>query len=173
MAEELAALRDRGALDVVQVRASDLFGPGMHASALGAHVFARAVAGKGPRGFGDLDAPHTWTFVADAGAALAAAGTAERPPAVVHVPSASPRSYRQVTDDLAGLVGKPLSASATPPWMLRVLGWFVPPVGAMVEMGYEFDAPFVVADQVAREELGLGETPWTEALRTTVEAFRA
>lgn len=58
MVDDLRRLRDSGQLDVTHVRASDLFGPGMRASALGDEIVGRAVAGRGARGFGDLDAPH-------------------------------------------------------------------------------------------------------------------
>jgi len=88
MATELSALHARGELVVAHVRASDLFGPWMRDSALGEQFIGRAVAGKSPRGLGDLSAPHTWTHTLDAGETLArvgvAAGSFGR---VWHVPS--------------------------------------------------------------------------------------
>lgn len=79
MADRLRRLHAECALEVAQVRASDLFGPSMRTSALGDELIGRAVAGKTARGFGNLDAPHTWTFTRDAGELLAAVGPPRRP----------------------------------------------------------------------------------------------
>lgn len=171
--EMVAALRTSG-LTVAHVRASDLFGPGMRLSACGDEVVGRAVAGKAPRFLGDLDAPHTWTYTVDAGEALARVGT--DPTAfgqVWHVPSDAPRSANQLAQALSAILGRTITAQRTPLWVVRALGLVVPVVGEMVEMAYEFDAPFVVDDAQTRARLGLSPTPFAEALARTVAWFAA
>jgi len=172
MVDELAGLVARGELAVTHVRASDLFGPGMRRSALGDEVIGRAVAGKGARGFGDLTAPHTWTFTHDAGETLARAGL--RPGGtgeVWHVPSEAPRSQVRVAAELSEMLGRQVELKATPTWLLKALGVFVPEVGALVEMAYEFEGPFVVGDGATRAALQQASTPFTDALLETVNGF--
>jgi nucleoside-diphosphate-sugar epimerase len=162
---------DQCGLPVAHVRASDLFGPGMHGSALGDEVIGRAAAGLAPRGLGDLDAPHTWTYTRDAGATLARVGT--DPAAfgrVWHVPSAPPLSFRDGAKALEAALGRPVAISATPAWVLWAIGWFRPEAGELLEMMYEFDRPFVVNDAITRAALGLGHTPFHVALAATVAA---
>jgi nucleoside-diphosphate-sugar epimerase len=174
MATDLDVLRRRGALEVAHVRASDLFGPGMRASALGEEFIGRAVQGKGARGFGNLDAPHTWTFTGDAGATLAAVGLLQGAwGGVFHVPSDRPRSMRDVATALGQQLGRDVPVSSTPGWLLRVIGLVRPEAGAMVEMAYEFEHAFVVADEATRAALGVVHTPFPEALATTVRWFQA
>jgi nucleoside-diphosphate-sugar epimerase len=174
MVDELRRLHDTGELEVTHVRASDLFGPGMRGSALGEEVVGRAVAGRGARGFGDLQAPHTWTFTRDAGETLAAAGlTTEALGRVWHAPSDAPRSQHEVVAELSRLLGRDVKLSATPPWILRLVGLFRPEASEMIEMAYEFERPFVVDDRATRAALAVGHTPLAEALAATVSWYRA
>jgi len=173
MAAELDRLHQVGDLEVAHVRASDLFGPEMRASALGDEFIGRAVRGKHARGFGNLDAPHTWTFTGDAGETLAEVGLRQGSyGGVFHVPSDHPRSMRDVATDLGRQLGRAVSVSATPSWVLRLVGLFKPEAGAMLEMAYEFDRPFIVADETTRAALGLVHTPFPQALGATVRWYR-
>jgi hypothetical protein len=62
---------------------------------------------------------------------------------------------------------------ATPRWLLRLVGLAQPAAGAMVEMAYEFDRPFIVADTAARSALGVSHTPIAEGLEVTVRWFES
>ncbi len=173
MVDELRELHTKGALRVAHVRASDLFGPGIRAASLGDEVFGRAVAGKAPRGFGNLDAPHTWTYTLDAGETLArVALSADAYGQVWHVPSDAPRSQREVASELATLLGRPVPISATPIFVLKLVGLFTPEAREMIEMLYEFEKPFVVGDERARTVLGQTPTRFVEALAETVRWFQ-
>ena len=174
MSAELKAVHARGEVAVAQVRASDLFGPGMRLASAGDELFARAVAGKPARAIGGLDQPHTWTFTRDAGETLARVGLDPSTSGKVwHVPSDRPRTQRELVAAIAEVLGRPVGLQATPAWVLQVLGVFVPPVGAMLEMAYEFEQPFVVEDAATRAALGQAPTPFLEAIRETVRWFGA
>ena len=80
-------------------RASDFFGPGVHNAAMGDRVFRPALGGGTLDLLGNLDVPHTYSFIADFAAALITLG--ERDEAlgeVWHVPSAPPVTPRQFLD---------------------------------------------------------------------------
>ena len=171
MAEALSALHGTGELQVAHVRASNLFGPGMHMSTLGDEVFGRACAGRAPRLLGDPRTAHTWTYVADAGETMALAALNGGWGRAWHVPSAPACSQHEVVEHLGRLLGRKLRASVTPPFVLRLVGLFRPEVGALVEMLYEFRAAFVMSDTDTRAELGQSHTPFEVALAATAAAF--
>jgi nucleoside-diphosphate-sugar epimerase len=174
MIHALTQLHVDGALEVIHVRASDLFGPGLFQSGLGDEVLGRAVRGLGVRGLGDLDAPHTWTFTQDAGETMATAGLRGAAAGRVwHVPSDRPRSQREVVREVGTILGRSLPVSATPALVLRLVGLFRPEAGALVEMLYEFDRPFIVGDEATRVGLGVTHTPFAAALLETVQWFSA
>ncbi len=141
----------------------------MRQSALGEELIGRAIAGKSPRYLGDLHAPHTWTYVLDAGATLARVAmlpTIGR--RVFHVPSSPAVSQAVVIELLANLLGRELEPSRTPPFVLRLLGLIHPEIGELHEMLYEFTRPFVMSDTATREALQLEHTPLDVALRETI-----
>jgi nucleoside-diphosphate-sugar epimerase len=172
MIDELQRLVARGELEVDHVRASDLFGPGMRESALGDEVMGRVAAGKDPRVLGNPELPHTWTFTDDAGETLARVGLGGGPSGRVwHVPSAPPVSQREVVETLQRLVGRQLRLLPTPGLVLRLVGLVRPAAGALVEMLYEFEQPFAMADAATRAALGQTHTPLETALERTLAAF--
>ena len=57
--------------------------------------------------------------------------------------------------------------------MLRFLGFFNPHVRELTEMMYQFEEPFVVEHTKFVEAFGDISTPLTEAIRATVEWYRA
>lgn len=172
LAKALLGHHDRGELSVAQVRASDLFGPGMHLSALGEQLLNRACAGQAPRVLGNPDVPHTWTFVPDAGETLARVGlNPECSGKVWHVPSAPPLSQRAVIERLAEQLGRPLKAELTPKAVLWLLGWIRPEAGELLEMLYEFERPFVMGDALTRSALQQTHTPFDTALAATVASI--
>jgi nucleoside-diphosphate-sugar epimerase len=172
MSETLMQLHADGELEVIHVRASDLFGPGLTQSGLGDEVLGRAVRGLGVRGLGHLDAPHTWTFTGDAGETMATAGLRGAAAGRVwHVPSDRPRSQREVVREVGVLLGRSIPLSTTPALVLRLVGLLRPEAGAVVEMLYEFDRPFIVGDEATRAGLGVTHTPFSAALLKTVQWF--
>jgi nucleoside-diphosphate-sugar epimerase len=175
MIDELRRLSGRGELQVDHVRASDLFGPGLRESALGDEVLGRVASGKDPRILGNPDLPHTFTFTGDAGETLARVGLLEGASSgrVWHVPSAPPVSQRQVIEKLGALLGRKLTLVPTPRAVLYLVGLLRPAARALVEMLYEFEQPFTMADAAAREVLGQAHTPFDSALERTLAAFTA
>lgn len=171
LALDVLRRREAGTLRASQVRASDLFGPTVHQSALGDEVFGRLARGRAPRVLGDPDAPHSWTFLDDAAVTLATVAAHPDPPPVVHVPSEPPCSSREIVQALAALTGHAPRLTTTPRWLLGVVGWFDGTVRELPEMLYEFEAPFVLSDRVAREQLGLTSTPLEDALARTLDSF--
>lgn len=175
MAARLKSLSDAGDLEVATARASDYFGPGATTqSQLGDRVVGAALAGKGAQIVGDPDQPHSYTYSRDAGRTLAALGTRDDVVGEVwHVPNAPARTTREVIAMIADEVGADVKVRPAPKPLLWVMGLFNPTVRELREMLYEFEQPFIVDGSKAETRLGLSPTPLPDAVRETVDWFRA
>ncbi len=175
MARELLAAHQDGRVEVTIGRASDYFGPrGGAQSNLGDRVFTAALAGKTASVLGDLDQPHTYSYIPDIGEGLAVLG--EHPDAagqVWHLPN-DPNTL--TTRQLVDLVYRHAGRSRTkvrmmPPLVLRGVGLFNPTVRELLEMGYQYDEPFIVDSSKITAKLGVHATPIDRALAETLSTY--
>jgi nucleoside-diphosphate-sugar epimerase len=169
MWRDLQAAHQAGRLRMVAGRAADFFGPGVEDSAVGRRFFGPLAGGKVVRVVGDPDRLHTYTYVPDFGEALVRlSATPEAWGQAWHVPNAPTVTTRALAEQAADLAGTTLRLRGTPRWQLRLLGRFVPAVGELVEMLYEFDEDFVVDHTPYATLLGDHATPLDEALAATL-----
>ena len=107
MTEELFAAHRSGQVRVVSVRASDLFGPHVTQSLVGAPFFAPLLRGKPAQLFANLDVPHSLSYVRDVGAALVRVGADDRALGRAwHAPNAPAiplRAFARLLGDEAGI----------------------------------------------------------------------
>jgi nucleoside-diphosphate-sugar epimerase len=170
MWRDLEAAHQAGRLRVVAARASDFFGPGVGDSAVGQRFFGPLARGKVVRVAGNPDRLHTYTYVPDFGEAMVRLSeTPETWGRAWHVPNAPTVTTRAVAEQAAELAGTRPRLHGTPRWQLRLLGRFVPAVGEIVEMLYEFDEDFVVDHTPYANLLGDHATPLDEALAATLQ----
>ena len=158
LAEETMAASRRGDLRVAVARASDFYGPGVvRASAFGVQFFERVLAGKGAYAFGDPDAPHSYAYGPDVARGLARLGAAA--PTTIfgqvwHLPQAPARSTRETMALVGRAMGLGVKIQRVPDWMLRAVGVFQSTIAQVVEMTYQWKAPFVVDDSKWRARFG-------------------
>jgi nucleoside-diphosphate-sugar epimerase len=74
MAAALFHAHQQGRVQVTIGRGSDFFGPHVRSAVMGERVFLPAIAGKKATVLGNLDMPHTYTFINDFGRALVTLG---------------------------------------------------------------------------------------------------
>ena len=77
----------------------------------------------------------------------------------------------EVKKEAIRALGEIGSAEAIPA-LLAILSWFNPTVRAVREELYQFTADWVMDDTKYRSAFGVGETPVTEAIATTVDWYR-
>ncbi|MBL8061845.1 MAG: NAD-dependent epimerase/dehydratase family protein [Anaerolineales bacterium] len=176
MSKAALAAHQEGKLKVAVARGSDFFGPwGLPTAAMGERTFYPMLNGKAANLVGDIDAPHTHTFVNDFGKALVTLG--ERPEAdgqAWHVPNDKPSiSQREMAKMIADEMGLPLKVSAMGKMMMWIGGLFIPEAKEMVEMMYEFEKPFVVDSSKFEKTFGVRATPMKEAIRETVVWYKS
>lgn len=157
-----------GKVRVASARGSDFFGP--WEPIYGKMIFEAALKKKTLNMLGNLNQPHTFTYVKDFGKALAIAGTDERALGKAwHVPSGEAFTQNQLLDLLSKQLGYELIARETGKFMLHLIGFFNPSVKEVVEMLYEFEAPFVMDSSEMEKTFGLKATPFEQRISETLE----
>ncbi|MCE9575234.1 MAG: NAD-dependent epimerase/dehydratase family protein [Deltaproteobacteria bacterium] len=168
---ELEALRleahRRGDAPVAIGRASDFFGPALPFSGWSERFFQRIFAGKPGECMGDPDQPHSYTFVDDIARALATLGARPEGVGVWHLPTAPAESTRAITRRLGAALGLRAEVARVPRWMLRATGVFSPFMREVVEMTYQWEAPFVIDDRRYVATFGEQATSLDDAVAVT------
>ena len=178
MTEELFAAYRSGKVRVASVRASDLFGAHVTESLVGARLFEPLLAGKPAQLFADLDVPHTVSFIGDVGRAMVAVGAHDAALGHAwHAPNAPTVTLRE----FARIIGQearvaPRVAALSRPVtraLLPLVGLFVPPMRGIAENMYIGYEPYIVDHSAYAGAFGDHATPLPEAIRATVQWYRA
>jgi nucleoside-diphosphate-sugar epimerase len=175
MASELMAAHQAGRVPVTVGRASDFIGPRVSASAMGGDlVIKSAIKGKAAQVVGNVDTPHSYTYMPDIGRALVTlAQHDEAFGQVWHLPTPPAVSTRRMLELIYAAAGQPLKMQVAPKWLLRLLGIFNPDAGEMVEMVYEFEQPFLIDDSKFVNRFGWRATDLETVIQETVAWFKA
>ena len=172
MAQDALAAHAAGRLRVATTRPSNYFGPGYDLT--GTTVFAKALLGKPMQFLIRGDQPHSFSFVPDAGAAMAAIGTSEHGWGQTWITSIqSPMTQQEFAERIWSAAGQTGTAktSYVSEGLLRFAGLFSPAIRAAVEMTYEYDRPFIASSAAFEEAFGMHPTPLDEAITATLRAY--
>ncbi len=175
VAEAVLAAHRAGKVCATIGRASDFFGPYVLDSLFGERAFYPVLAGKAAQMVGNLDAPHTTTYIEDFGKALVILGEREEALGQAwHVPNDQPTiTQRQFMNLVFEEIGQPPRMSGMGKLMMTLGGLFIPAAREVVEMMYEFEKPFIVDSTKFERAFGMKPTPIREAVRKTVAWYRA
>lgn len=174
MSDALFAAHAAGKVRATSGRASDFFGPGVFNSGVGDRVFYPALEGKTTQMIGNLDMPHTFTFIDDFGRALVTLG--ERDEALGrpwHVPSGETLTTRQWLTLVYEEAGHPPKISAVPGLLFKAIGLFNHDLREIDEMMYQWNEAHLVDHSDYARAFGDNATPNREAIRQTLAWFRA
>jgi nucleoside-diphosphate-sugar epimerase len=171
-AKYLAACQ-AGRLRVAIGRSGDFYGPRVLNSALGGTVFLPALLGGPVLAMGDLDLPHSYTYLPDAARGLVALGTREEALGRVwHLPTAAARSTREIHTLIAAELGHPLTADVLTeprPWGPLDEAF----MREYDELFYQYNEPHIVDSTALEHTFGLQPTALDEGMRTTLRWYRA
>jgi nucleoside-diphosphate-sugar epimerase len=166
-----ARLRGEAALRYAVGRAGDFFGPGTSDQSLFAPARIAAM-GKGGTMWlvGDADAAHSFGYVPDVVAGLAALGTTPGVDREVFLFPAIEVSPRALGQRFATAMGSG-TVRALPGWLVRLLGAAVPLFGELRETLYQWEQPFLVDDGKWRARFPTIGTDVDAAVAATVQAL--
>lgn len=162
------AAHDEGRLRVVLGRSADFVGPGVLTSTLGGAVFPAALTGGEVPVLGDMDLPHSYTYIGDVAAGLATLG--ENPDGdgrVWHLPTAPALTTRQIMDLVAQRIDRPLNLTViTEP---RPFGPFDEVFMAeYAEMFYQHTEAQIVDSTAMEKAFGLVPNPMPATVDATL-----
>ncbi len=173
MARMLLEAHEAGRIQVAIGRASDFFGPGVTQSFLGEMFFRPALTGKPVNLFGNLDAPHTFTYIKDFGRALVILSDHDEAFGQAwHVPSDRTLTVREFIALVEKEIGRPIQKRVAGRAMLSLIGLFNPMVREVKELLYAWEEPYIVDHRRFEKAFGAEVTPHETAIRETVAWFR-
>ncbi|MFN8582963.1 MAG: NAD-dependent epimerase/dehydratase family protein [Gemmatimonadaceae bacterium] len=174
MAERLLEHHAKGTLRVAIGRASDFFGPDVGGSVVGDAFFADVLEGKAPRWLGNLDAPHTLSYIEDVARALVTLGRSEAAWGQTwHLPAANPVTGREFCRLACLAAGRPVAAAVHGRLAMTVAGWFSAIVRAVSQELYQWERPWVLDASRFMETFGpFTPTPTDLAVGQTVAWYR-
>jgi len=167
LAEALLAARRAGTVRAVTGRASDFFGPGGVNTYFEGRFFRPVLAGKRAAVPVNPDAPHTYHFIPDVAAGLAALGRDPGAEGTFMLPCRPAVTTRELCALLGKALGRPVAISRIPRLALKLLGLGMPILRELGEMAYQWEEPFLVDDARFRARYGDISTPLPEAARLT------
>ncbi|MBN8579596.1 MAG: NAD(P)H-binding protein [Anaerolineae bacterium] len=165
-----------GKLLVTSARGSDFFGPwGLPTAAMGERTFYPLLHGKAAGLVGNVDIPHTHTYIPDFGKALVILGERDEADGKPwHVPNDNPKiTQREMLTMIAAEMGIEPKFSAMGKTMMWIGGLFIPEAKETVEMMYEFEQPFIVDSSRFENAFGMKATPMKDAIKETVAWYKS
>jgi nucleoside-diphosphate-sugar epimerase len=171
--EALEAAVARGDVRAVSGRASDFYGPGGVMTQFGDRFWRPALAGKSIGGVVNPGTPHTYHFIPDVAAGLAALGLDAEASGTFMLPCHPAETTRQLVERFAAALGRPIELGRIPPLALKLLAFALPILREVGEMAYQWEERFEVDDAKFRARFGDLTTPRDEAARQTVAWARA
>jgi len=174
VAERLFEAHRRGDVLATAGRASDFYGPRGTMTGLGDFFWPRVLAGKTAYSPYPVDAIHTYHYIPDVAAGLAALGCADSSAygGPWMLPCAPAGTFRELVVRLAGTLGRDLRVAQLPRWLLKTMAVFMPLMRELEEMLYQWDEPFVVDDRRFRERFHVIPAGVDRAAVDTVEWAR-
>jgi len=174
LADTYVAAHRAGNVRVALGRSADFFGPRVLNSALGDRVFPAALTNKPVQLLGNLDLPHSYTYIRDVAHGLATLGA--EPAALGRawlLPVAPPVTQRMMAQLIAQALGPPVHIQRLPKLAIQALGLVNADLREFTEMFYQYTEPQIVDSQAIERHFGLRATPLDEAVQQTVAWYQA
>ncbi|MCU0435679.1 MAG: NAD-dependent epimerase/dehydratase family protein [Bacteroidia bacterium] len=164
---------EKGRLDAIIARAPDFFGPVKDKSILMNLIYDNFAKGKAAQWFCNADVIHTTGYTPDLAKGTALLGnSSEAYNQVWNLPvDQSPITGRQWAALFAAEMNAKNKMQVLPAWGLKLLGMFVPILGEMYEMRYQYDRDYVFDSKKFTNKFGYQPTTNAEAVKQTISAL--
>lgn len=174
LAEIYLQTHQEGKVPVVLGRAADFFGPRVLNSSLGDRVFPQALSGRRAQLLGNIDLPHSYSYIGDVAKGLALLGAREEALGRAwHLPVTTPvKTQREMLKLISAELGQKVKLIVLPKLAIRGFGLFNPFMREFVEMFYQYLEPQIVNAQDIEQTFGLTATPVAEAIKNTLGWYK-
>jgi nucleoside-diphosphate-sugar epimerase len=154
---------------VAFVKAADFIGPRIHKGIFGIDFLHSVYNGKTVRLFGNIELPHTFTYINDFAAAMINVGTAHDTFGQIwHVPNAPALSPDKWVHLFEVIANKKIKKSVTPKFIIKIAGLFNSFIKELYEMAYQFEYPYLVNHDKYLNRFGNHITYPSEIVKETV-----
>jgi nucleoside-diphosphate-sugar epimerase len=154
-------------------RAADFYGPDTRNGMVNVFAFEPFSQKKKASWLVNDAVPHSYTYTPDAAQSLVQ--LAERATAwnqTWHVPTApNPPTGRAFVTLAAKEFGVAPKYRVLSRPMIRLVGWFKPPVAESYEMLYQNDSPYLFDSSKFAREFGFAGTPYADGIRATAQSY--
>lgn len=173
MAEKLLEHHKSGRVKVTIGRASDFYGPRVVNSILGERVFKPAIEGKSITMIGNLDVPHTYTYIKDfANALVTLAENYNSYGETWIVPSAETITTREIIHLIFNETKKTPKVKSAPSFIIKLMSIFNPVLKEIQEVIPSYQKAFVVNHNKFEKVFGANTTPHKIAIKETVNWYK-
>lgn len=166
----LAAMQNRG-LKALIARSADFYGPFVKSSPLGVMVVDEYRKGK--KAFWQVDASklHAFTYTPDAAKATALLGnTPDAYGEVWHLPTSSEKlTGKEFIEKVAAEMNVKPRYYIFSRLMMRLIGLFVPIVGELREMAYQYDRDYVFDSSKFEQRFAYTPVSYAEGIKNMVQ----
>jgi len=159
-----------GKQKAIVARAADFYGPGANNSVLQELVINRMKAEKNPQWLYSGNKKHSFTYIPDAGKATAFLALQESAwNQTWNLPTdPSYPSGKEITSILNRLLSRNAKLQVMAPWLVSVLGIFIPVLKEVKELRYQSDQDYCLDSSKIEKAYGLKPTPIEQGLKECI-----
>lgn len=173
VAEMVMQEAKEGNIKALIARSADFYGPKIEDTSMLTEMAINPLSeGKKANWIGSSTTKHSFTYTPDAGRATAILGNTDAAyNQIWHLPTAAnPLTGQEWIEAIAGEMQVQPKYREISPFMLRIMGWFIPVMGEIVEMYYQYDRDYVFDSSKFEQYFDFTPTPQREGIKATVEA---
>lgn len=175
IADRLMDEVQKGEIEALIARSADFYGPGIKETSMLTEMVINPLSdGNKANWIGSAAVRHSFTYTPDAGKATAILGnTAEAYNEVWHLPTApDPLTGKEWIEAVARAMDTDPRYRKVSKWMLRIMGFFVPVMGEIVEMYYQYDRDYVFDSSKFEQRFDFIPTSYEEGIKETIKTRR-
>ena len=161
-----------GKLTALIARSADFYGPSIRqTSMLTETVFIPLSKGKAANWMGATNFKHSFTYTLDAAKATAILGNTESAyNQIWHLPtSTNPPTGKEWIDAVATYMSVKPKTQVVTPFLLKILGWFIPVMREMPEMMYQYNQDYIFNSAKFESHFSFKPTPYLEGIKHIIE----
>ncbi len=161
-----------GRLTALIARSADFYGPSIRqTSMLTETVFIPLSKGKAANWMASTNFKHSFTYTLDAAKATALLGnTASAYNQIWHLPTTgNPPTGKEWIEAVAAYMSVKPKIQVVSPFILKILGLFIPVMREMPEMIYQYNRDYIFNSQKFEKHFNFTPTPYLEGIKHIIQ----